>query len=105
MNQTEARMYQSGSQTSMPLSLPGGSPSGSSQNASRAGLNGCSPSVSAAQPAASMAGTAISPTSPSGGSSRRSREVTTLPAARLSSEAAVSDPAKANMMPMAGSTM
>ena len=31
--------------------------------------------------------------------------MTTLPALRLSSDAAVSEPASANMMPIAGSTM
>jgi hypothetical protein len=105
MNQTYARRYQSGSHASIPASLPGGSPTGRIQNARPGRVNGCSPETSRRQPATSMTGTTTRPSSHIGGSSRRSREVTTFPAARLSSEPAVSEPARANMMPIAGSAM
>src|SRR5690349_9673914 len=95
-------MYQRGSQTSTPRSLPGGSPIGSSHRPSFQ-LSGSSAPASSVQPRYSIAGTATTASNHSGGNSLRSREVITLPADRLSSDAAVSDPARANMTPMAGS--
>src|ERR1019366_8010603 len=97
-------MYHSGSTQSVPNALPGGSEIGRIQN-SRVFQSSGTPAVWLyVQPATSMVGTATRPSSHTGGNRRMQRFFSTrhgLPGER-SSEPAMRDPARANMMPIDG---
>src|SRR5665647_1738095 len=97
-------MYHSGVTQSSPNLLPGGSEIGTTQNSRVLQFSGTPAVWLCVQPATSMVGTATRPNSHIGDNRLMLRSFNTrqgLPGER-SSELAMTDPARANMMPIAG---